>query len=166
MCSTAASTTCSCYLYTVKGDTWEENRQECNKTSGRDLVSMETIEEWEFIKNAIQSKSTDVARGEWHIGLYRDKETTGNWTWVSGKPLTIEKWQRNRPDEKSFALIAKNWPPGEPGLFNSVRDTLGRAYICEWACKYDCKKQAILLLVAINSPQERPHLAIEYQPLL
>ena len=135
----------------------------CRKTSGRDLVSMETIEEWEFIKNAIQSRSTDVAWGEWHIGLYRNPKTTGNWAWLSGKPLTIEKWQPRKPDKESFAWIAKNWPRRKHGLFNSVRDTLIRAYICEWTCKYDCKKQAryYRYLAANDRSQERPLLAIK-----
>ena len=135
---TAAHTTCSCYLYTTTGNSWKENRQMCHQTPGRDLVSMETAEEWEFIKNATQSRSSDTS-DEWHIGLYRDPEITGNWTWVSGKPLTIRRWQPSKPDGNSFALVSKNWPKDKYGLFNSIKESWHKAYICEWTCKYDLK---------------------------
>ena len=48
---------------------------------------------------------------EWHIGLFKNL-TTGNWTWVNGKPLTLNKWQPNRPGEDDeYALMAKEFPP-------------------------------------------------------
>ena len=50
---------------------------------------METEQEWEFIKNAIQNREGNK-NGEWFIGL-EINITTRNWTWVNGKPLTIDK---------------------------------------------------------------------------
>ena len=68
---------------------------------------------------------------EWHIGLYR-KLTTGKWTWINGKPLTIDKWQENKPgDTDSYALIAKEMPDGKKGSFNSIRGNVYRGWICE-----------------------------------
>ena len=61
---------------------------------------METEQEWEFIKNVIQNR-VGSKYGEWFIGLVIDT-ATGNWTWVSGKPLTINKWERSSPDPKDF----------------------------------------------------------------
>ena len=47
---------------------------------------METEQEWEFIKNAIQNR-VDSKYGEWFIGLEMNI-TSGNWTWINGEPLT------------------------------------------------------------------------------
>lgn len=97
---------------------------------------METDDEWELIKNTIQKKSTGGGggtAGEWHIGLYKNK-SNGNWTWVNGKPLTIQQWQPTKPtyDPSDYvALIAKSWPAGYYGKFNNVREDIYRAYICE-----------------------------------
>jgi len=58
--------------------------------------------------------------------------TTGNWTWVNGKPLTLNKWQPHKPgkDDK-YALMAKEWPPGFYGLFNNINKRIYRGWICE-----------------------------------
>ena len=47
---------------------------------------METEQEWEFIKNAIQNR-VGSKYGEWFIGLEMNI-TSGNWTWINGEPLT------------------------------------------------------------------------------
>ena len=93
---------------------------------------METEKEWEFINKEIQTRRADQI-DEWHIGLFRNL-TTGRWTWINGKPLTIDKWQisENKPRANdSYTLIAKEWPPGHKGSFNSITDNVYRAWICE-----------------------------------
>ena len=124
--------TCSCYQYESQGFGWQRNREECQK-SGGDLVATETEEEWEFVKNKIQMKSTSGS-DEWYIGLYRNA-STGNWTWVSGEPLTLQKWQPNKPyddSSKNAAVITKSFPAGTHGLFKNVNgNTKYWAYICE-----------------------------------
>ena len=49
---------------------------------------METIEEWEFINGSLKDQ-TGNKDNEWHIGLLRN-QTTGNWSWIDGKPLAFD----------------------------------------------------------------------------
>ena len=91
---------------------------------------METEQEWEFIKNAIQNREGSQL-GEWFIGLEMNL-TIGNWTWINGKPLTIDKWQRSNPDPADFyGLIHKEYPAGYKGSFSTIRDNIERGWICE-----------------------------------
>ena len=91
---------------------------------------METEQEWEFIKNAIQNREGS-RYGEWFIGLEMNL-TIGNWTWINGKPLTIDKWQRSNPDPAdSYGLIHKEYPTGYKGSFSTIRDNIERGWICE-----------------------------------
>ena len=116
----------SCYIFVKSGSKWTENQNACKKKGG-DLVSMETEEEWAFINGEIQ-KITLPNVNEWHIGL-RKKSV---WEWVSGKPLTIEKWQRSEPSgDGDFTVMSKDYPAGSKGLFNDLPDWIKRAYICE-----------------------------------
>ena len=128
--------TCSCYKFHSSGSAWNINRKSCEDTKG-DLVSMETDDEWEFVKNLTQHRTTDDKDSdEWHIGLEKDKGT-GKWTWVNGKPLNIKRWQPDKPDKpdnttyETVAVIAKNYPPGTFGLFNNVSPKSTEGYICE-----------------------------------
>ena len=91
---------------------------------------METEREWKFIKNQIQNRSGSKY-DEWFIGFDRNL-TTGNWTWINGKPLTIDKWQKNNPDNsESYALIHKEFPARLKGSFSSIKGNILRGWICE-----------------------------------
>lgn len=84
---------------------------------------MDTLEEWEFINEIIENR-TVKPYNEWHIGLLQNR-TIGDWTWINGKPLTFDKWQRGEPRKTdSFVLMAKEWPPGSYGSFNSIKKTI------------------------------------------
>ena len=112
--------------------TWQNARASC-KYNKKDLLAMETEREWQFIKNALKNRTTTNGsyKDEWHIGLFWSK-TDSNWTWVNGKPLTIMKWQESEPNRNSrYALIAKEWPGGSHGKFDSIRGDIRRAWICE-----------------------------------
>ena len=87
---------------------------------------METEREWQFITNEIGKRST--RKNEWHIGLFN---ASGNWTWINGKPLTLNKWQESEPDPGDlYGLIHKNYPLGSYGTFSSNKGVT-RGYICE-----------------------------------
>ena len=91
---------------------------------------MERLQEWEFINRTIKGL-TSGQYDEWFIGLFKNL-TTGNWTWINGRPLTIDKWQENRPGKDDFyALIAREFPAGSYGSFNSIKGNLKRGWICE-----------------------------------
>ena len=88
---------------------------------------METEREWQFITDEIGKLNTNY--NEWHIGLFN---VSGNWTWINGKPLTLNKWLINEPgSDDLYGLIHKNFPPGSHGTFSSNEGVIIRDYICE-----------------------------------
>ena len=123
---------CSCYTFKNGSQTkmtWLQAISSCEYNNGS-LVAMETLQEWEFINETIKDL-TSGQYNEWHIGLSRNL-TTGNWTWINGRPLTIDKWQKHKPGKnESYALIAREFPLGSYGSFNSIKDNIQRGWICE-----------------------------------
>ena len=88
---------------------------------------METEREWQFITDEIGKLNTKY--NEWHIGLFN---ANGNWTWVNGKPLTLNKWQEREPgSDDLYGLIHKNFPKGSYGTFSGNKGGIIRDYICE-----------------------------------
>ena len=91
---------------------------------------METTEEWEFINSSLKDQIGSIFN-EWHIGLFRNP-TTGNWSWINGRPLTFDKWQPDKPGQGDlYVLISKEYPPGFFGSFNSITKAPHRGWICE-----------------------------------
>ena len=113
---------------------WERSRLLCKMLEiGSDLVSIESYEEWEILKNT--SQNLDAA--EYFIGLMEDKRSKG-WIWLNNNSSF------NASQEKSL------WAPGEPngdgecavmykdyknyrGLYNDLdcECHYRRGYICE-----------------------------------
>ena len=93
---------------------------------------MESEQEWQFITNEIQNK-TGNPDNEWFIGLEKNLKTQ-EWTWINGKSLTIDKWDKsgNNPEpDDSYGLIYKDYPKGSKGLFSTFRGNVLRGWICE-----------------------------------
>jgi len=100
------------------------------KLINKELVVIETEREWKFLTMEIQTRKSGKYN-EWHIGLYKSL-TTGKWTWISGKALTMDKWQDNTPnDNDSYTLMAKQRPPGFKGSFKNIMGNTSRGWICE-----------------------------------
>ena len=132
----------SCYKFVETGNTWDENQDSC-KAKGGDLVSMETEAEWNFINSEIQ-QITLPGVNEWHIGLIKQ----GTWKWVSGKPLTIEKWQRYEPSgDGNVAVMSKDYPPGSQGLFNDLKGIYSKPFICEMTSGKIIKQERLLMVL-------------------
>ena len=84
---------------------------------------METEQEWEFIKNAIQNRVSSK-HGERFIGLELNV-TTGNWTWINSKPLSS-------PDPNDlYGIIHEEFPAGMKGSFSTIQGDVQRGWICE-----------------------------------
>ncbi|XP_067041226.1 uncharacterized protein [Acropora muricata] len=134
MCYTSdGEKACSCYTFENRNGidrvSWPKARTSC-ESSYKSLVVMETIEEWEFINSSMKDQIGNE-NNEWHIGLLRNL-TTNDWSWINGKPLTFNKWQKTEPKEQAlYALIAKEYPPGSFGSFNSINTNPHRGWICE-----------------------------------
>ncbi|XP_015750194.1 PREDICTED: C-type lectin domain family 17, member A-like [Acropora digitifera] len=117
---------CSCYTFENRerrdAFSWPRAREWC-ESNNKSLVVMETIEEWEFINSSLKDQIGNALK-EWHIGLVINL-TTGNWSWINGKPLTFDKWQPYKPGQSDlYVLIAKEFPTGSFGSFNSIRGGL------------------------------------------
>ena len=124
----ATPASCSCYSIHEDGLNWPAARKTCQYYGG-DLVSMETERELQVLKDHIQNR-TNRFNDSWHIGLRID--ASGNWTWVSGKPLTTNRWQSWQPRERApYTVMARNYPPGTMALFHDVRRDILAGYICE-----------------------------------
>ena len=82
---------------------WRLNRNICQSLGG-DLVSIETEQEWNIIKDEIGRRNIKKSHSKkWSIGLTKK---AGNWTWVNGRPLTIRKWGIGEPSgEHNAAFI-------------------------------------------------------------
>ncbi|XP_031550336.1 uncharacterized protein LOC116287782 [Actinia tenebrosa] len=121
---------CSCYSFVDKTTSANPSSNLC-KTEGGYLVSMETLEEWEFIKTQIQNRTTEKGGyDEWWIGL---KKRDGRWVWPSNHSLTYNKWLRGTPvddRQKKFAAIVKEFN-GTQGGFNDTIDIDPKGRICE-----------------------------------
>ena len=91
---------------------------------------METEREWEFINKEIQ-KWNSGNEIEWHIGLYRNL-TTKKWTWINGKDVTINKWQKDKPQDSDFyTVMAKESSDRVKGSFSSIKGNIYQGWICE-----------------------------------
>ena len=112
----------SSYIFSKSGRGWYQNRDVCYNQGGN-LVSIETEEEWKFIKHEIQKRDT-WNTSAWHIGLWTIDRV---WTWQSGEKLNISKWRDSKQDVKrQYAEISENG-----SLFNVITQNDENAYICE-----------------------------------
>ena len=109
----------SCYTFSKWGRSWWRNRKACEYQGGY-LVSIETDEEWQFINEEIQKRSS-WNTSAWHIGLRKKNKT---WTWESGEKLNISRWRNS--EKKGRAEISKN-----ESLFNKISWYEINAFICE-----------------------------------
>ena len=91
---------------------------------------METEQEWDFITKKIQTRKSGK-ENEWHIGLNRNLATR-KWTWINGKTVTIDKWQKDQPQDGNFyTLMARESSDGVKGSFSSIKGNINRGWICE-----------------------------------
>ncbi|XP_022777587.1 low affinity immunoglobulin epsilon Fc receptor-like [Stylophora pistillata] len=111
----------SCYEFKKEKKPWKDARNACKEKRG-DLVSIETEEEWDFMKGMIQNQTAKV----WFIGL---EKRAGSWTWVSGRPLTICNWKKNKSagNGRVAKLEKENW------TFVRGGGKKNRSFICETA---------------------------------
>ena len=121
----------SWYIISADRNYGHSSRDTCQSLGG-DLISIETEGEWNFINDEIQRRNTKNYDNKWRIGLTKK---AGNWTWVSGSPLTIYKWGEGEPSAgDDAAFMYKRSSNGRLGVFGSDNGESWRkkrAYICE-----------------------------------
>ena len=107
------------------------SRKAC-KVNGSDLVSIESYEEWNFLKDTITKfpgKET-----EYYIGLTKDRD--GSWRWISNNSKVNESYwaQKTRDTNADCATMYKDYNKYY-GLFDDLPCILPRdGYICESKC--------------------------------
>ena len=129
---------CSRYTFYAesqdKSVNFVKSRGAC-KVNESDLVSIESNEEWNFLKDTINKfpgKGT-----EYYIGLTKDKD--GNWRWISNNS-TVNKsyWAPGQPKDtnSACAVMYKDYN-GNYGLFDDLPCAVKRhGYICESTSEY------------------------------
>lgn len=134
--------TCKCVTYSFHHDNlnWMQSRERCQKDSG-DLVSMETDEEWEYLKEFIQNL-TGSKHIEYFIGLSKER---GSWRWLSDSSIEVPgqnskwRWHHGEPSgDGDCVVMYKNYGAGNShkrkGYYNDLRcDSHGanKGFICE-----------------------------------
>lgn len=130
---------CSSYTFHAPfshkaGYNWQESRQFCKET-GSDLVSIESLEEWDILRSAIQNMKT----AEYFIGLRLTDEHPRKWRWLSkNTPMNasrgIHPWAPSQPSgDGKCAVMYKEYNKFF-GRFNDVGCTVilrNAGYICE-----------------------------------
>ena len=92
---------CSNYTFrqVPRSYSWTFARERCRRTQDSDLVSMESSDEWEYLKSITQMK-----RGRWYIGL---QYSTSKWCWLSNTSNCINqsdsivgkwRWYQHEPN--------------------------------------------------------------------
>ena len=101
------------------------------KVNGSDLVSIESNEEWNFLKDTIKEFPQNGT--EYYIGLTKDKD--GRWRWISNNSLVNKSyWAPYEPKNENkdrCAVMYQDYNKNY-GLFDDLPCTEQRhGYICE-----------------------------------
>ena len=109
------------------------------KVKGSDLVSIESNEEWNFLKDTI-NEFQESDGTEYFIGLTKDKD--GRWKWISNNsPVNKSYWAPGEPKNKTkdrCAVMYKDFRENY-GLFDDLSCKAQRhGFICESECHVMC----------------------------
>ena len=130
------------YGITGEGYNWDGSKKICNEQSGSNLVSIESREEWNFLKETIQKEETI----KYFIGLRKDK-STGVWRWLSDNSTVNASneghwpWAAREPNGENYnencAQMYGNYKDNY-GRYNDVSCTFlnsDAGFICEFRGK-------------------------------
>ncbi|MCD7773994.1 MAG: leucine-rich repeat protein [Clostridiales bacterium] len=111
--------------------TWEEAEANCEALGGH-LVTITSEEENTFVA-ALISPYSSTSKNSFFIG-FTDKDSEGNWVWVTGEDVTYTNWDRGEPNngngggEQDYATMVK----GKSVWDDEWGNTVLSYYICEW----------------------------------
>ena len=104
---------------------WEDSRRLCNMT-GKDLASIESVEEWRFLYKTIQTMQTS----DYFIGL---KKQSGEWRWVSN--------DKNKSSSREYFI----WAPYQP----SGNGNCAKMFM-SWYDDMNCDKKKVTLDIFVR----------------
>ncbi|XP_066017767.1 uncharacterized protein [Pocillopora verrucosa] len=138
---------CSKYTFHDKKISWSAAKEKCREQEKGSLVSMETEEEWHFVKNLIKKRT----KRRWFIGLERvDGSYTWYWlsgsiAWVNGTSAGTWRWSEGEPTnfgkEKCGEMLLN-------GKYNNIPC---QAVIYYGDPGYICEKQVNCSTISKNS---------------
>ena len=107
--------------------TWEEAKEKCEEKGGH-LVTITSAAEQNFVYyNFLKNKNNYDC---WIGGT--DKESEGDWKWVTGEPFSYTKWSNTEPNNMNGNEYYINMYSSD-GTWNDMpASTKYRYYICEW----------------------------------
>ena len=115
------------YAESQKSVDFDKSRAACND-HGSDLVSIESNEEWNFLKETVNKFPQNGT--EYYIGLTKDKH--GKWRWISNNSTVNETyWATNEPQNKNkerCAVLYRDYNKNY-GLFDDLPCTEQRVYM-------------------------------------
>ncbi|XP_072561040.1 lactose-binding lectin l-2-like [Paramormyrops kingsleyae] len=117
-----------CFKYIAVGKTWIDSELNC-LSSGGNLASIHSEEEFQFIKALI--KSRDSAENPTWIGL-TDSSKEGTWLWTDGSKVDFTKWNSGEPNNVNGGenCVHTNWSgKGEKG-WNDIACNSFYAFVC------------------------------------
>ena len=134
------------HYYTVITDEmlWEEAEAYCEQRGGH-LVTIADVAENDFVYELLPDG-----------GLYwlggTDKETEGEWKWVTGEPWDYTNWHSGEPNnglgggEQDYTQIYGNWN----GFWDDAWNDQNNPFVCEW----DSLDAATNCVLVIEKPQK------------
>ncbi len=109
---------------------WEDAKIYCESLGGH-LVTITSQEENDVVLSLIASHSNIFMTG------LSDVNKEGEWSWVTGEPVTYTNWANRQPDnhnnQDSGAIVSYNNDYGvKKGQWDDVAYVDGHYFICEW----------------------------------
>ncbi|XP_061440920.1 C-type lectin domain family 4 member M-like isoform X2 [Rhineura floridana] len=113
------------YFVTRERSSWWDSKKGCEK-EGSDLVSIETLEEQDYLTDHAKSINTVF----W-IGMFKDKGTT--WAWLGGSAVGSTYWSSDEPGSKEKHHCA--------AIISGTRRFSWKTYTCATKLASCCKKE-------------------------
>lgn len=119
--------------------TWEKAKEYCESKGGY-LATITSADEQKKVEELIASKNYGDKYVRFWIGA-TDKETTGQWKWVTGEAFSYNNWGTDQPDssEQHYAALI-NYSAPQYGtekyqwdnIKNDQEDNITTYFICEY----------------------------------
>lgn len=129
---------CSSYTFYKKHYSWEIARDQCsNIIENRGLVSMESKEEWEYLKKVVNNRTKSFEGSHWYIGL---KKSSQKWCWLSDTSACVNdtsptpgkwRWNHGEPNNPKTEHCVEML---NDGTYNNIQCSTRFShigYICE-----------------------------------
>ena len=128
-------TVCSKYSFHKEIIDWSTAKEKCSNEENGSLISMETEQEWHFVKNLIKKRK----KTRWFIGLKRvNGSHTWSWlsesvAWVNDSSTGAWRWRKGEPNNFETEKCGETTKNGKYNNIKCQGDNYddNPGYICE-----------------------------------